>query len=186
MRTPSKYRQMEFKNLLLELAILFQPKTYLELGVKDGYTFNAVSPIVEKAYGVDIIQRGSVKIDHNVEFFECFTSKFYENFVKRGEKIDFIFIDADHKKESVICDIAIAKDLIEPYSGLIFVHDTYPIREELLDRGYCNNAWKAIRDIKEYSQKWELELITLPGPWAGLTIIRYTPDNKYGWMDSKK
>lgn len=186
MRTPSKYRQMEFKNLLLELVILFQPKSYLELGTKDGYTFNSISPLVNKAYGVDINLRSNVKVNNNVEFFECSTNNFYKTFIKRNEKIDFIFIDADHKKESVICDIAIAKDLIAPFTGLIFVHDTYPIREELLDRGYCNNAWEAIRDTKEVLDKYQLELLTFPGPWAGLTIIRYTPDNKYGWMDSKK
>lgn len=183
MKTPAKYRNMEFRGLIGELMILFQPKSYLELGVKNGYTFNVLSPLVNNAYAVDIKQQKSVIINPNVEFFECSTAKFFENFSHRKEKIDFIFIDADHKKESVICDIAIAKDLVTPFTGLIFAHDTFPINEELTSQGRCHNAWEAIRDIKQYCQQWELEILTLPGPWAGLTIIRYTPENKYGWMD---
>lgn len=185
-KTPNKFRQMEFKNLLLELTVLLQPKSYLELGVKDGYTFNAIAPLVDKAYAVDFNQRKSVTINNNVEFFEMSTTNFYENFKTRNEKIDFIFVDADHKKESVIIDIAIAKEFITPFSGLIFIHDTYPIKEELMCQGYCHTAWEAIQITKPDIKAMHMELITIPGPWAGLSIMRYTPDNKHGWMDFKK
>jgi len=171
-KTPNKFRQMEFKNLLLELTVLLQPKSYLELGVKDGYTFNAIAPLVDKAYAVDFNQRKSVTINNNVEFFEMSTTNFYENFKTRNEKIDFIFVDADHKKE--------------PFSGLIFIHDTYPIKEELMCQGYCHTAWEAIQITKPDIKAMHMELITIPGPWAGLSIMRYTPDNKHGWMDFKK
>lgn len=183
MRTPSKFKNMEYRQVLLELVGLFSPKTYLELGTKNGYTFNAISPLVDRAYGVDIKLQPSVKRADNVELFECNTVAFFQMFKKKNKKIDFIFIDADHNRLPVLTDIANSTDIIEPYTGLIFVHDTYPKKTELLAPGYCSNSWLAIKDLKERISSTELEILTFPGPWAGMTVLRSTPKGKYGWMD---
>lgn len=175
---------MEYRKVLIELVNLLSPKSYLELGVKAGYTFNAITPLVEKAYGVDIVLQKTVYLDKHITFFECSTDAFYNQLKGSKDKFDFIFIDADHCKDSVYSDIIIAKKLITPFTGLIFAHDTYPIKRELINPGYCNDAWEAAKEVKNDCSNLELEIVTLPGPWAGLSIMRYTPNNYHGWMDS--
>ena len=54
MKTPPEYREMEFVGLLIELAKLFKPQIYVELGVKKGYTITRLAPYVGKAIGIDI------------------------------------------------------------------------------------------------------------------------------------
>lgn len=180
MKTPKEYRNMEFRDLIIDLVTLLKPKSYLELGVKNGFTFNSISKLVDKAYGVDIVKSSSVDIGKNCEFFQFSTANFYSIFKPRNEKIDFIFIDADHSSISVLNDVAMMKNFIRPYTGLIFLHDTFPVNFELLSEGYCFDAWKAAKQIKSDP---DLEIVTIPGPWAGLSILRFTPNNKFGWMD---
>lgn len=173
---------MEFRNLMIELVNLLTPFSYAELGVKNGYTFNAISKLVMKAYAIDIVRHNSVEIGPNCEFFECSTVEFYNAFKQRQKHLDFIFIDADHSREAVLNDILLMKNFVRPYTGLIFLHDTYPINSGLLEVGYCADAWKAAKEIREIDK--ELEIVTIPGPWAGFSILRYLPDKKFGWMDN--
>lgn len=173
---------MEFRNFLVNLVYLLNPKTYIELGVKNGYTFNVISSMVEKAYAVDIVKQSSVRINSNVEFFQGTTADFYHTHKQLSDsKIDFIFIDADHSYEAVLNDCAMMKRFVKPYSGLIFLHDTFPIKAELLQNGYCFNAWQAAKEIRKLDK--DLEIVTIPGPWAGLSILRLIPNGLHGWMD---
>lgn len=182
LKTPKEYREMEFRDFIFHLMCLLKPKSYAELGVKAGYTFNILSQLVVKAYAVDIKKQASVIDRANTEFFECTTLEFYNRFKIRKEKIDFIFVDADHNKIAVIKDAIMMKSFLTPYSGLMFLHDTYPVKEELLASGYCYNAWEAAKSLREIEK--DFEIVTIPGPWAGLSILRYVPDNKHGWMDT--
>ena len=178
--TPNEYRNMEFRELLIILVKLFKPKVYCEFGVKKGYTFNAIAPLVEKAIGVDIIESPVVKLP-NVQFYKMRTTLFESMwFSNNGEKIDFLFIDADHSFKAIITDISLMTRHLNPFTSLVFLHDTYPIKPELLAHGYCNDAWRAAREIKSWK---DFEIVTLPGPWAGLSILRYVPYESHGWMD---
>lgn len=184
MKTPKEYKEMEFKNLILEMVHLFKPKTYVEIGVKKGYTFNTISSFVERAVAVDINFfkplppiSGSTRID----VFQCTSKEFASKWAtEENNQIDFLFIDADHKCESVLEDFNILSSFVPLHTGLIFLHDTYPINETLLQDGYCSTAWKAARTIYKYGAGYEI--VTLPGPWAGLSIIRKV-GNYHGWMD---
>jgi hypothetical protein len=178
MRTPAEFQNMEYRSLLMMMVNLLHPKVYVEIGVKKGYTFNAIAPIVEKAIGVDIHPAPVVNLP-NVEFFQTDSEHFFKLW---DGQIDFLFIDGNHKMEAVLADLVSAISFLKPYESMVFLHDTYPIREELLQEGYCSTAWKAAKYIRTQFFR-DFETVTLPGPWAGLSILRYAPNRKHGWMD---
>jgi len=186
-KVPSEYRQMEYRDLLVMLAKMFRPKVYVELGVKSCYTFNAMLPYVDEAYGVDI--NPVAKSNYPESQFTTWhhhqmsTKEFVKYWGQeyKSKWIDFLFIDADHRKEAVLFDFYNFASFVRPFTGLIFLHDTFPIKKELLADGYCSNAWKAANTI--HKKVIDFEIVTLPGPWAGLSIIRSIPNQLHGWMD---
>jgi len=193
-KTPAPFRQMEYRWLLLQLAEFFRPKVYVEIGVKKGYTFNAMLPYVDRGVAVDIVKEPGVGAKFsNYEFFTG-TS---QDFASKWEgPIDFLFIDGDHRAAAVLKDFLNLFKWVTPDTGLIFLHDTYPANRELCAEGYCSDAWKAARYIREGANGAHplgllYEIVTLPGPWAGLSIIRRLARGKkspefisHGWMDS--
>jgi hypothetical protein len=179
-KTPAQYREMEYAHLMVELATLLKPKVYCELGVKKGYTMNMMVGHVEQCIGVDIVDSSS-HIPNSVDFYHMPSSEF--SLAYGGPKIDFLFIDADHKYESVVNDIEMMAKHIRPWTSLVFLHDTYPVKKELLAPGYCNDAWKAAKYMRQIHEDWEI--VTFPGPWAGFSILRYTPFCRHGWMDTE-
>lgn len=190
-RTPKKYREMEFKNLLVEFANLLKPKVYVEIGIKKAYTFNAMVPLVEKAIGIDIDINcyDYMNISDKSRFFQGNSKQFVDSYIEewRGKEIiDFLFIDGDHKYESVLKDFYALIPYVKTHTGLMFMHDTYPTNEKLLSNGYCSNAWKAANEIHQ-NFLFEIEIVTIPGPWAGLSILRKLGDTSstacHGWMD---
>ena len=176
MKTPPEYREMEFVGLLIELAKLFKPQIYVELGVKKGYTITRLAPYVGKAIGIDI---DPVQINlPNVTTHVSTTQDFAKTLCNRDPFIDFLFIDADHSYKAVLDDF----DAYLPHvksNGLIFLHDTHPIKQELTKPGYCHDAWKAASEINDCETG--VEIVTLPGPWAGLSIIRKFGKHHLAW-----
>jgi len=180
-----KYRVMEYRQVIIDLIELMEPKdkVYVECGVQKGYTFNAVHRDFKRAVAIDISQQWLDKIHNNpnVEKFLGSSSEFVKTF--DGE-IDLLFVDADHRKESVLSDF----DNLSPYvkdTGLILLHDTYPAAVHLTSEKYCHNAWEAARDIHQKKKYKDWEIVTLPFPYAGLSIIRRAIKHLH-WMESDK
>lgn len=193
-KTPAPYRQMEYRWLLLQLAEFFKPETYVEIGVKNGYTFIEMLKYVGLGIGVDIDNSVAQRMPteySNWKFFHGTSREFADGW---EGPIDFLFIDGDHKRDSVIDDFENLFKWVTEDRGLIFLHDTYPVKPELAMPGYCNDAWEAGRYLRERANGVHplgllYEMVTLPGPWAGLSIVRRlrrNPDDKHiahGWMD---
>lgn len=180
-KTPSQFKQMEYRWLLVGLAKIFKPHVYVEIGVKDCYTFNAMLPHVGYGVAVDINDAPISKECNNWHSFQMDSNTFALNWNKT---IDFLFIDGDHEFQQVLKDVRQLLPCVREETGLIFLHDTYPIKEELLAPGYCNDAWKAADYLYMNQSTWnyQIEVMTFPGPWAGLTVIRKRKD-RHGWMD---
>lgn len=163
-----KYRNMEYRPVMIELFKLFLPNIYVEIGILRGYTFNALAPLAKKAIGVDINILPSVNLAPNVHLFSMTSETFAAAWT---DPIDILFIDADHRHDEVLADF----DRLSPFvvdNGLIFLHDTHPVTRGLLREGFCSNAWKAAQEIHKSEKYADWEIVTLPGPWAGLSIIR--------------
>lgn len=164
-----KYKNQEFRELMLEMISLFETHTYVEIGVQRGYTFNILAPRVKRAVAVDINNMGHITDWPNVEKYRMDSKEFA---VQWTDPIDLLFIDADHKKENVLADFDNLAPFVREGIGLILLHDTHPVAEHLLSDRYCSNAWEAARDIKKKRKYQNFEIVTLPGPYAGLSIIR--------------
>lgn len=174
MKTPKAFREMEFRGLINELIALFHPHTYVEIGVKNGWTFNEIAPQVRRAVAVDPAPMKEIHDWPQVEKFRMTSAEFVKIWT---DPIDLLFIDGDHRKDAVLHDIYQVGDFVREGTGLILCHDTHPVREELLDDGHCSTAWKAVWEIRLNFP--EYEVVTLPGPWAGLSILRRAPRHLY-------
>ena len=179
-----KLNSGEFLQVMIEISRLMRPNVYVELGVRKGNTFKAIAPFAKKAIAVDkergqipeLIRRNSLK---NAHFYQLSTDDFSAAWAKTGEKIDLLFIDADHRKEQVLKDF----DNFSPYvvedKGLIILHDTLPCREELLRPEYCSNAWEAAWEIRSNAKYAGFEILTLPGNYVGLSMVRKSAKQLY-------
>lgn len=204
-----KYRRNEFVRLMIELIRLYQPKTYVEIGVGDGFTFKrlvANCPEVRRFVAVDIqplphIKELEIKWDDYVQVYEnCSSQEFAKIW---NEPIDMLFIDGDHNKETVAHDFFEIGKFVREGTGLILLHDTHPMTEELLQPQFCNNAWEFADHLfaqasiqQEYGEIvsegpnyhwWHkyIEVLTLPGPWAGLTIVKKRGTHHLCWKNGK-
>lgn len=164
-----KNKQNEFTTFLVELVKLLESHTYVELGVQKAFTFNKVSPFVKRAIAVDINPMSSVITYPHVETHVYTT----ENFSKIWkDPIDFLFIDACHKKESVLEDFTLVSPFVREGTGMIAMHDTCPAYEDLLQDDFCSNAWEAAWEIRNNPKFKDFEIVTIPSKWAGLTLLR--------------
>jgi len=63
--TYKSHKQNEFVPLMIELIKLYEPHTYMEIGVQDGFTFNQIvsnaPPAVKRFVGIDIRLKSSVQ-----------------------------------------------------------------------------------------------------------------------------
>lgn len=175
-------RYQEFRDLILELVLLFNPRTYCEVGVKKGYVYNTIAPHVERAVAVDKAPFRGIYSGAGTLHYHMNSEDFAREWAKRGDSsIDMLFIDANHTYEAVISDFANLQVFVPECTGLILLHDTFPVQVSLLADGYCSDAWRAAKEIREH---WhDFEIVTLPGPRAGLSIIRKA--KIHGWMDEQ-
>lgn len=148
-----------------------KPESYLELGVRDGKNFVAVSEFCKKIVGVDIVSHPFNHADVKSEIFEYHimsTDKYFES-LDRETKFDVVFIDADHSHEQSLKDFLNVKDLVIE-DGFIFFHDTYPWDESFFHPGACNDVYKTALYIKQNFID-EFEIVTLPFN-PGVTIVK--------------
>lgn len=169
MSTYGFYGPGEHKHVLASIIKYTNCKTYLELGVYDGNTFQTIVPIVDRAIGVDIQDKRTQK---KGEFYEMTTDIFFQQFT---DTVDIIFIDADHNVNSAIRDFENSLKILNKY-GIIFLHDTDPMEKMLLQPGYCNDCYKIVDYI--ISSHPELNIITLPLTQAGLSIVTRKQDRR--------
>lgn len=171
-------RNTEITPIIVEFAKLLKPSTYVEIGVKNGYTFNQISCFVDRAVAVDINPMRSLNERPGVEKYQMSSQEFFSIW---KDPIDMMFIDADHRREAVLSDVYGGIKFIRDKSGLMLLHDTHPGCEELMDDGYCSTAWQAASTLWGESVINFMEVLTIPSPWFGLTIIRPRRDGHLSW-----
>lgn len=165
---PRVFKEMEFRDVLVQLVKLLRPDTYVELGVKRGYTFNAVAPHVGRAVAVDLCTKWVTRLT-NVEMYQSTTDDFAQWW---KIPIDVLFIDADHSYEQVKKDFDNFAPLVVEGTGLIFLHDTHPMFDYMLAPNWSGTAWKMAYQIRTDANYKDFEIVTIPGPFAGISIVR--------------
>jgi predicted O-methyltransferase YrrM len=152
-------------HFIAELVKQINCKTYLELGIYDGITLSLVQPHVERIISVDIKDVRRYRVG---EFHLETTDSFFKHF---NEKVDVVFIDADHNFESVKNSIKLLNEF-----GMIILHDTDPMEKMYLDPGYCGDSYKMDDWIRE--NYLDLDVMTLPLTQAGLSIVKRKSDKR--------
>ena len=160
-------------SLLEHLAEWLKPEHYLEIGILNGESLRRIQNHAKCCYGVDI------KIEHrnynsNVELYEMPSDDFFKQ-LDPSIKFDMVFIDGLHEKTQVYKDFINAKDRVID-DGLIVLHDTVPMNDDMTAPWFCHDAWEAMRRIKiEFINDWEI--LSLPFN-PGISIMRKIPLNR--------
>ena len=166
-----EYKQTEhYSNLIKWLVRLTNCQSYLELGVDDGKNIYLIREHVDKCVGVDIFDRLSDK--NKIEYNLMSTDEFFN---KNDETFDIIFIDANHGWRYVRRDFENSLKILNEF-GIIFLHDTDPIHEVMIQFHYCSDSYH-INDYI-YANHPELDIITLPVCDMGLSIVKRKNDKR--------
>ena len=129
---PNRYQ------IIQEIILKKQYKTYLEIGCFAGEVFNKIK--IEKKIGVDPVSGGTIK-------------KTSDDFFKNNqEKFDCIFIDGLHEFYQVKRDINNSIKYLNN-DGIILLHDCLPnnVYDQAMPRCQYNwngNVWKAIVECR--------------------------------------
>lgn len=158
------------EDFITHLASVVQPKVYVELGLYHCELFNRIIPYSQKLIGVDTVYEfgNYMAKSSKAKFINQTTDDFAKLLKKKPIKIDMLFIDANHSKESVKKDF---KNFF-PYivdNGLILLHDGYPENKKMTDPGYCGDGYKAIEELSKKTSNFEMCTIPMR---PGLTICR--------------
>jgi len=147
-----------------------KPKRYLEIGVSQAQTINAVAKCAEETVGVDpnLECESHINKDLNITFHALTSDEFFKK--HPDAKFDMIFIDGFHEKEQVRLDFQNSLKVLSP-DGWVFFHDTYPPEEKYLSRNYCGDVWQYVWQLKNTLDLKDFEFLTLPW-FYGITIVR--------------
>jgi predicted O-methyltransferase YrrM len=158
------------EDFIVHLANRLRPKVYVELGLYQCALFNRIVPYAEKLIGVDTVESAGnhMRKSPKTRFFHGTTDALAKELKKNPVKIDLLFIDADHSKESVTKDFTNFFPFISE-QGVILLHDGYPENKEQTASGYCGDGYKAIEKLSQ--ETGEYEMMTIPIP-PGLTLCR--------------
>lgn len=153
---------------VFNMVNIIKPKTYLELGLYMGETFEKMCPIVSECVGVDTKDVRENKVVG--QFYKMTTDEF---FVINKKTFDVIFIDADHAYESVSKDLQNSLKVLNLF-GTIFLHDTDPIDRTYTDPGFCGDAYRILDDMHGLG----LTAVTFPIAQEGITIVKRVGDRR--------
>jgi hypothetical protein len=157
-------------DIILSIAEATGCKSYLELGISNGETMHKMCGAFRRCIGVDTCDYRAY--NDNFEFCWETTDRFFAHFT---EKVDIIFIDADHNFEQVKKDFINSLNCLSEY-GIIFLHDTDPSDPEFVTKEACLDSYKIHNWIKENYP--ELNIITMPVGFPGLTIVNRDKDRR--------
>lgn len=167
---------------IADLARLLKPEVYVELGVHRAELFNQVLPHAGRLIGVDIdLTSGDfMRTSERARFVCSTTGAFVEELRENPVLIDLLFIDADHCAESVLQDFRDYFPFVRQH-GIILLHDTHPGNAQLIEPGWCGDAYKAIEVLQHESGGFEM--MTIPVS-PGLTLCRKRIA-QLSWMESE-
>lgn len=106
-------------SVLNYLSILLNARDYLEIGVREKRTFNAVE--VPRKVGVDPMYSCKHMMSSR-EYFESY----------QLDRYDLVFIDGDHREQAVYEDLCSAWRIVRD-GGAVVLHDCLPASEEAQD-----------------------------------------------------
>lgn len=144
---------------LSQLSLDLMPQTYAELGIYEGETFNKVN--AGRKYAVDISGRALDYIPNKESVFKILGTSLdlAKELQKSGDKLDLLFIDANHDSEAVQDDFIALEEHVA-LRGVVCFHDTFPKDISFTSSKLCGDAYLAIPALQNRYPEWNF--ITLP------------------------
>ena len=157
------------------IARHLSPKVYVELGI--GWAgSNLLSNMIQslpnaEIWGIDIVDMTARFAGRNAHIFTGTTELFAQYWGEEHDRyIDLIFIDADHKAESVLEDVRNFFRFLTPDTGIMLLHDTWPVAKDWTGPDKSGDSYRVPKILKnEFGNN--MEIFTLP-IHHGLTFIR--------------
>ena len=160
---------MNHTSFITHMASIYSPNVYLELGLYQGETIKSVSAYTKVSIGVDCIP---VELPSNISFYCMTTDEFFQSNI--DYRVDMAFIDADHTYKAVKTDLENVLNILNP-GGIVFLHDTDPEENWLINPGYCGDCYKLIKELETDSR---INIITYPIAEAGVSVITLKNDTR--------
>lgn len=160
---------MKRNDIINSLIGVRQYKSYLEIGVGDGISYNKI--ICEHKTNVDPCFN-AFDNQNTSHVRNLMTSD--EFFAKNSEKFDIIFVDGLHTYEQVYTDIINSLSFLND-GGVIVCHDMLPPTEwhqrpvsEYKGGEWNGDSWKAVARLRV--EREDLEIFTIDSDW-GCSVI---------------
>lgn len=154
----------ELNEVINEFIEQYGYKSYLEIGVRKGYTFDRVN--TNRKLGVD---------PNYPADFECTSDHFFSILCppEYTKEWDIILIDGYHEANQVRRDIENSFDLLND-NGVILVHDVLPFDKKQTDMeshggSWTGDVWKGFLATCLYRD--DIAFYTLPEAKTGIGVI---------------
>lgn len=149
------------------IAARMKPGLYVEIGVGQGHTFEAVKPYCGRIVGVD--SNPGVNGD---DIRQMTSDEFFVSCGDQVPAIELALIDADHESGQVLRDFdnVWARTAL---NGLVAIHDTFPENDSYKAKVHCSDSYLVPAEIRR--RYADAEVVTLPFP-PGLTLVRKCAD----------
>jgi hypothetical protein len=170
-----KFPGMGYIKVLKIMHQILKPKTYLEIGVFRGESFELAGPQTH-AIGIDPAPKFKLGIEDNKEIYALTSDDFFSTAKKAPElkgKVDFALIDGLHTFEQVLKDFINVEKLTHKNSVLVF-HDILPLDEKAAQKNretwiWMGDVWKIFPCLNTYRS--DLSLAIIPTAPSGLLIV---------------
>jgi len=158
------------EDFIVHLGKILRPNIYVELWLYKCQLFNRMIPYSNKLIWVDLSSESwkFMKKSKKTSFINMMTDDYYDIIKNSWIKIDMLFIDANHSKESVKKDFENYFNLVSD-NWIILLHDWFPKNKEYTKSWYCWDWYIAIEELTKNKNSYEMMTIPLP-PW--LTLCR--------------
>jgi tetratricopeptide (TPR) repeat protein len=167
---------VDYLEILRRLHLFLKPKTYVEIGIDTGKSFELAS-LSTFSLGIDPQPKLKYEISPNSKILAITSDDFFQNYnlltELQGQRVDFAFIDGLHLFEQTLKDFV----NLEKYSKqntVICFHDTFPLdeitaRRERKTGFWSGDVWKVVLILKKYRP--DLKIFTVATQPTGLTIV---------------
>ena len=129
-------------------------------------------------YTCDIMKQ--VEIDYREHYHFAGPSL---EFIKQFEETDLsiVFLDGCHNYDVVIQEFYFFYERLK-IGGVVFLHDTSPLKEVLLDPGTCSDSYKVRQEIESKREDLDCDVLTWPyasGRVGLTTVLKKDPNRPY-------
>lgn len=167
----------DYYALLERLHGFLQPRTYVEIGFREGQSF-ALAKTAAHSVAIDPAPAPRAALPSGAKLFRMTSDAFFAEHDLRaelgGHPLDLAFIDGMHLFEFVLRDFINLEKYCERGSTIL-VHDCYPIDEATAARErtttmWSGDVWKLVLCLKK--NRPDLRVACVDVPPTGLGIIR--------------